>query len=133
MDLRQVYYQIRIKKGNKQKAVFKLKGGLYKPLVIQFRLINILVIFQKYINNILEEYLYKFIIVYLNNIIIYLIIKEEYRKYIKQVLKRLQKERILVAIKKCEFFTRKIDFIRFIIKLGYISIDLGKVKAIVSQ
>ena len=39
---------------------------------------------------------------------------------------------MLVVIKKCEFFTRKIDFIRFIIKLGYISIDLKKVKAIVS-
>ena len=37
-----------------------------------------------------------------------------------------------VVIKKCEFFTRKIDFIGFIIKLGYISIDLKKVKAIVS-
>jgi len=37
-----------------------------------------------------------------------------------------------VAIKKCEFFTRKIEFIGFIIKLGYISIDLKKVKAIVS-
>ena len=39
---------------------------------------------------------------------------------------------MLVVIKKYEFFTRKIDFIRFIIKLGYISIDLRKVKAIVS-
>ena len=39
---------------------------------------------------------------------------------------------MLVVIKKCEFFTRKIDFIRFIIKLGYISIDLKKIKAIVS-
>ena len=39
---------------------------------------------------------------------------------------------MLVAIKKCKFFTRKIEFIRFIIKLGYISIDLKKVKAIVS-
>jgi hypothetical protein len=38
---------------------------------------------------------------------------------------------MLVAIKKCKFFTRKMDFIRFIIKLGYISIDLKKVKAIV--
>ena len=38
---------------------------------------------------------------------------------------------MLVVIKKCEFFIRKIDFIRFIIKLGYISIDLKKVKAIV--
>ena len=39
---------------------------------------------------------------------------------------------MLVVIKKCKFFTRKIDFIRFIIKLDYISIDLKKVKAIVS-
>ena len=39
---------------------------------------------------------------------------------------------MLVAIKKCEFFIRKIDFIRFIIKLDYISMDLKKVKAIVS-
>jgi hypothetical protein len=38
---------------------------------------------------------------------------------------------MLVVIEKCEFFTRKIDFIRFIIKLGYISIDLKKVEAIV--
>ena len=70
--------------------------------------------------------------VYLNNIIIYLISKEEYKEYIKQVLKRLQEEQILVAIKKCEFFTRKTNFIEFIIKLGYISMDLKKVKAIVN-
>ena len=70
--------------------------------------------------------------VYLNNIIIYLVSKEEYREYIKQVLKRLQEEQILVAIKKCEFFTRKTNFIEFIIKLGYINIDLKKVKAIVN-
>ena len=71
--------------------------------------------------------------VYLNNIIIYFITKEEYGEYIKQVLRRLQKEQMLVVIKKYKFFTRKIDFVRFIIKLGYISIDLKKVKAIVSQ
>ena len=53
---------------------------------MQFRLINIPAIFQKKINNILGEYLDKFIIVYLNNIIIYSKIEEEYYKYIKQVL-----------------------------------------------
>ena len=100
---------------------------------MQFGLINTLVIFQKRINSVLGEYLDKYIIVYLNNIIIYLITKEEYREYIKQVLKRLQEEQMPVVIKKYEFFIQKIDFIRFIIKLGYISIDLKKVKAIVSQ
>ena len=69
--------------------------------------------------------------VYLNNIIIYLISKEEYREYVKQVLRRLSEEQILVVIKKYEFFTRKTNFIRFIIKLGKISIDLKKVEAIV--
>ena len=99
---------------------------------MQFRLINALAIFQKRINSVLGEYLDEFVIVYLNNIIIYLISKEEYGEYIKQVLKRLQEEQIPVAIKKCEFFIRKTNFIRFIIKLGHISIDLKKVKAIVS-
>ena len=70
--------------------------------------------------------------VYLNNIIIYLMTKEEYKEYVKQVLKRLQEEQMLVVIKKYEFFTKKTDFIGFIIKLDYISMDLKKVEAIVS-
>ena len=64
---------------------------------------------------------------YLNNIIIYFNSKEKYKEYIKWVLKRLYKENILVIIKKCEFYIKKIDFIGFIIKLRQISIDLKKV------
>ena len=123
-----MYYQIRIKKGNKQKAAFRLKEGLYKLLIRQFRLINALVIFQKRINSILGEYLNEFIMVYFNNIIIYLISKEEHGEHVKQVLKRLQEEKMLVAIKKYKFFTRKTNFIKFIIKLGKISMDLKKQK-----
>ena len=95
---------------------------------MQFRLINALVTFQKRINSVLGEHLNKFVIVYLNNIIIYLISEREYKEHVKWVLKRLQEEQMLVAIEKCEFFTRKTNFIRFIIKLGKISIDLKKVK-----
>ena len=56
---------------------------------MQFGLINALVIFQKRINSVLGEHLDKFVIAYLNNIIIYLISEKEYKKYIKWVLKRL--------------------------------------------
>jgi len=70
--------------------------------------------------------------VYLNDIIIYLITKEEHGEHVKWVLKRLQEEQMLVAIKKYKFFTRKIDFVGFIIKLGQLSIDLKKIKAIVN-
>ena len=65
--------------------------------------------------------------VYLNNIIIYLNSKSEYKEHIKQVLKRLNKKNILIAVKKCKFYTKKTSFIEFIIKLGQISIDLKKV------
>ena len=70
--------------------------------------------------------------VYLDNIIIYLNSEREYKEHIKQVLGRLYKENIPVAIKKCEFYTKKTDFVGFIIKLRQISIDLKKIKAIIN-
>ena len=110
----------------------KKKKGLYKPLVIQFRLINIPAIFQKRINSVLKEYLDEFIMAYLNNIIIYFNSKEEYFQYIKQVLQRLVDKKKLIAIKKYEFYITKTEFYGFIIKLGKLSIDLKKVEVIVN-
>ena len=54
---------------------------------------------------------------YLNNIIIYFNTEKEYKEHVKWVLKKLHEENILVAMEKCEFYTKKTDFIRFIIEL----------------
>jgi len=81
---------------------------------------------------VLGEHLDEFVIAYLNNIIIYLDSEEEYRKYVEWVLQRLYDKEILIAIEKCEFHTTKTNFIGFIIELGYISMDLKKIKAIVN-
>jgi len=80
----------------------------------------------------LGEHLDKFIIVYLDDIIIYLNSEEGHKKYIEWVLQRLYNKEILIAIKKCEFHTMKTDFVGFIIELRRISIDLKKIKAIVN-
>jgi len=112
--------------------VFKTKQGLYKPLVMQFGFTNALAIFQRRINSVLGEYLDEFVMAYLDNIIIYLNSKEEYKKYIKWVLQRLYNKEILIVIKKCEFHTTKTNFVGFIIKLRCISMDLKKIKAIVN-
>jgi len=69
---------------------------------------------------------------YLNNIIIYLDSKGEYKKYVEWVLQRLYDKKIPIVIKKYEFYTTKTDFIGFIIKLKYISIDLKKIETIVN-
>ena len=66
----------------------------------------------------LGEYLDEFVMAYLDNIIIYLNIKEEHKEYVKWVLKRLYNKNIPIVIKKCEFYTKKTNFIGFIIELG---------------
>ena len=73
-----------------------------------------------------------FIIVYLDDIIIYLNSKKEHKEYIKWVLSRLHKENMLIIIKKYKFHTKKTDFVGFIIKLRQISINLKKIKAIIN-
>ena len=70
---------------------------------------------------------------YLDNIIIYFKNKQDYKNHVKWVVKRLYKEQILIAIKKYEFFITKTEFIEFIIKLGQIQMDLGKVQYIFKQ
>ena len=132
IDLRQAYHQIRIREGNKQKTVFRLKEGLYKLLIMQFRFINTPAIFQKRINSVLGKHLNEFIITYLDNIIIYFNSKKEHFQYVKWVLQRLINKKMLVAIKKCEFHTTKTKFCGFIIKLKKLSIDPKKIKVIVN-
>jgi len=67
---------------------------------------------------VLKEHLNKFVMTYLNNIIIYSDLKKKYKKHVKWVLKRLYNKNILIIIKKCKFHTKKIDFVGFIIKPG---------------
>ena len=73
-----------------------------------------------------------FIIAYLNDIIIYLNNEKEYKEYIEWVLGRQYKENIIIIIKKYKFYTKKTDFVGFIIKLKQISMDLKKIKVIVN-
>ena len=116
IDLRQAYYQIRIKERDEWKGVFKTREGLFKPTVLQFGFINTLAIFQRRINHVLREYLDEFVMAYLNNIIIYLNTKEKYKEYVKWVLKRLYDENIPIVVEKYKFYTKKTNFIGFIIK-----------------
>ena len=99
---------------------------------MQFGLMNAPAIFQKRINSVLGEHLNKFIIAYLDNIIIYSNSKEEHFQYVKQVLQRLTNKKMLVAIKKYKFYTTKTEFCGFIIELKKFSINPKKIKAIIN-
>ena len=69
-----------------------------------FKLINALAIFQKLINYVLYDHLNKFIITYLDNILIFFKTKKEHEKHVKKVLKKFQKKNLYLKLKKCEFY-----------------------------
>ncbi len=81
-----------------------------------FKFTNVLTMYQKIINNILQQYLNQFIIIYLNNIIIYLNILKKHINYIFRVLKCLDKKNLYFKLKKCQFYQKEIDFFKFIVK-----------------
>ena len=88
-----------------------------------FGLINAPAIQQVFINNVLREYLDVFVIIYLDDILIFSKTKEEYKEYIKKILKRLKDENLRIKIKKTQFYAKKVNFLGFIIDREGIKIN----------
>ncbi len=82
---------------------------------MSFNLINALITFQIFVNNVLQHYLNQFIIVYLNNILVYLKIKKEYVQHVKKVLQTLKKVDLHIKSEKSEFHVQSVQFLKFII------------------
>ena len=77
---------------------------LYKYIIMSFKLINASAMFQTYINNVLKEHLNIFIIIYLDNILIYLKNKKDYKKYIRQILNTLKKVDLRIILEKSQSY-----------------------------
>ncbi len=104
-----------IKEENEWKTVFYTWLKHYKYLIMSFNLINALITFQIFVNNVLQHYLNQFIIVYLNNILVYLKIKKEYVQHVKKVLQTLKKVDLHIKSEKSEFHVQSVQFLKFII------------------
>lgn len=115
IDIKNTYYWIYIYKNNKWKTVFQTQYELYKYLIILFKLINASATFQSYIHKVLHKHLNIFIIVFLNDILIYFKNKVSYNQHVCTVLQTLLKAELYVKLVKCQFSVRKILFMRFII------------------
>ena len=98
---------------------------------MSFKFINAIATFQTLINNILKEFLNKFVIVYLNDILIYFLNTEKYIKHVKQILKKFKKKRRLIKSKKCYWHVDEIEFLKHIVSHQNIRINSTKIKAII--
>ncbi len=102
----------------------------YYYIIMSFNLINMSVIFQTYINKILTKLLNDFCIIYLNDILIFFIEKIDHINNVKQILKRLRKFKLYASLKKCKFFITKVNFLKFIIFIKNILMNLSRIDII---
>ena len=98
-----------------------------------FGLTNTLATFQVYINNVLRKYLDVFVVVYLDNILVYLKIYNDYVRDVQKVLQALVDTKIKIKPKKTEFYKTKVKFLGYIVSREGLKIDQKKIKAITSQ
>lgn len=130
LDLKGAYNLIRIKEGEEWKTAFRTRLGHYEYLVMPFGLTNAPATFQTMINDVLREYLDIFVVVYLDDILIFSKTLEEHRQHVHKILQRLQEKKLLVEAEKCEFHKQKVKFLGYELSPGKIRMDPDKIACI---
>jgi transposase InsO family protein len=130
LDMRGAYNLLRIAKGDEWKTAFRCRYGHFEYQVMPFGLMNAPGTFQAFVNDVLRDYLDDFVVVYLDDILIYSDTLEEHTEHVKRVLKKLEAAGISLKLEKCAFDQQKVSFLGFIISTDGISMDPEKVAAI---
>jgi hypothetical protein len=132
IDLRSGYHQLRIRESDIPKIAFCTWYGLYEYTVMSFRLTNASVYFMYLMNKVFMEYLNKFVVVFINDILIFSKMEEEHEKHIRLVLEKLRSNQLCAKFSKCEFWLIKVIFLGHVISAGGVLVDPGKVRDVLN-
>ncbi|KAI3412628.1 Hydrolase_4 domain-containing protein [Psidium guajava] len=131
LDLRSGYYQVRIAEGDEPKTACVTRYGSYEFLVMPFGLTNAPATFCTLMNKVLQPFLDQFVVVYLDDIVIYSRTLEEHIKHIKQVFQVLREHELYVKREKCAFAQQEVPFLGHIVGDGRVRMDPAKIESIV--
>ncbi|GJU04375.1 putative reverse transcriptase domain-containing protein [Tanacetum coccineum] len=130
IDLRSGYHQLRVKEQDISKTAFRTRYGHYEFLVMPFGLTNAPAVFMDLMNRVFHEFLDKFVIVFIDDILVFSKSKEEHEEHLRTVLQILRQEKLYAKFSKCEFWLSKVAFLGHIVSAEGITIDPAKVEAI---
>ncbi|KAL0152509.1 hypothetical protein M9458_052232 [Cirrhinus mrigala] len=130
LDLRSAYNLIRIKEGDEWKTAFLTTRGHYEYQVMSYGLANAPAVFQSFINEILKEFINKFVIAYIDDILIYSKTETEHVAHVRAVLSRLLETQLYVKAEKCEFHVHQTSFLGYQVSHQGVKMDSTKVQAV---
>ncbi|GJT22994.1 putative reverse transcriptase domain-containing protein [Tanacetum coccineum] len=130
IDLRSGYHQLRVREEDIPKTAFRTRYGHYEFQVMPFGLTNASMVFMDLMNRVCKPYLDKFVIVFIDDILIYSKNKEEHEEHLKLILELLKKEELYAKFSKCEFWIPKVQFLGHVIDSKGIHVDPAKIESI---
>ncbi|GJW76482.1 putative reverse transcriptase domain-containing protein [Tanacetum coccineum] len=128
IDLRSVYHQLRVKNEGIPKTSFRIRYGHYEFQVMSFGLTNAPVVFMDLMNRVCKPYLDKFVIVFIDDFLIYSRNEEEHANHLRIILELLIKEELYAKFSKCDFWSHIVQFLRHLIDSQGLHVDPPKLK-----
>ena len=111
IDLKAAYWQVPVREQDREKTAFRTASGHYQFRVMPFGLNNAPATFQRLMNDVLRDYLRKFVAVYLDDIIIFSKDKKSHKRHVKKVLNKIRGANLKIKITKCQWFLNEIKFV----------------------
>jgi hypothetical protein len=130
IDLRSGYHQMKIRPSDIPKTAFSTRYGLYEFTVMSFGLTNAPAYFMNLMNKVFMEYLDRFVVVFIDDILIYSKSDSDHEEHLRLVLQKLRDNKLYAKYSKCEFWIDEVPFLGHIISNAGISVDPAKVKEI---